>query len=179
MHGVTAGAHETVKRRPIGLAKLRERGLRNLRVGLAFSGRENHAPMGRRKGVALTVDGLSQSFHVTGVSESRKKTSREKNHNSVQHRFRNPFVKGKQSSITANIYENQTHRRRRHCLCGAHHQFQQPCRYGHGLERNRRGRHSRQHTVTAASDTRTSDCERCYLRRGQRHCPQVPTVLRH
>src|SRR5216110_118278 len=99
MHGVPAGAHETVKRRPIGLAKLRERGLRNLRVGLAFSGRENHAPMGRRKGVALTVDGLSQSFHVTGVSESRKKTSREKNHNSVQHRFRNPFVKGKQTSV--------------------------------------------------------------------------------
>src|SRR5438094_6729654 len=111
MTGVTAGAHETVKRRPLGLAKLRERGLRNLRVGLAFSGRENHAPMGRRKGVALTVDGLSQSFHVTGVSESRKKTSREKNHNSVQHALRNPFVKGKQTSTTANIYENQTHRR--------------------------------------------------------------------
>jgi len=26
-----------------------------------------------------------------------KKTSREKNHDSVQHRFRNPFVKGKQN----------------------------------------------------------------------------------
>ena len=113
MHGVTAGAHETVKRRPIGLAKLRERGLRNLRVGLAFSGRENHAPTGRRKGVALTVDGLSQSFHVTGVSESRKKTSREKNHNSVQQRLRNPFVKGKQSSLR-NKQRKKTQQKEKH-----------------------------------------------------------------
>src|SRR5438034_8931093 len=90
MHGVTAGAHETVKRRPIGLAKLRERGLRNLRVGLAFSGRENHAPTRRRKGVALTVDGLSPSCHVTGVSESRKKTSTEQAQHSAHHRLPTP-----------------------------------------------------------------------------------------
>jgi hypothetical protein len=36
-HGVPAAAHETVKRRPIGLAKLRERILRNLRFGLWLS----------------------------------------------------------------------------------------------------------------------------------------------
>ena len=39
MDGVPAAAHETVKRRPIGLAKLRERGLRNLRGGLVPSSR--------------------------------------------------------------------------------------------------------------------------------------------
>ena len=95
VHGVPAAAHETIERRPIDLAKLRERGLRNLRVGLAFSGRENHAPMGRRKGVALTVDGLSQSFHVTGVSESREKNKSRESYGFVQHGLRNPFVKGK------------------------------------------------------------------------------------
>jgi hypothetical protein len=56
--------------------------------------------MGRSKGIALTVDGLSQSFHVTGVSESREKTSREKeNYDFVQHALWNPFGKGKQSSL--------------------------------------------------------------------------------
>ncbi len=66
-------------------------------------GRDNHAPVGRRKEIALTVNGLSQSFHVTGVSESREKTSREKeNYDFVQHRLRNPFVKGKKPSLQPN-----------------------------------------------------------------------------
>ena len=91
---VAAAAHESIKRRPIGLAKLSERGLSDLRLGLAFSGREYHAPMGWSEGVAPTVHGLSQSFHATGVSESREKTSHEKNHDFLQRDLRNPFCKG-------------------------------------------------------------------------------------
>src|SRR6266404_1802158 len=80
VHGIAAAAHESVKRRPIGLAKLSERGSANLRVSLASSGGENHAPMGWGKGAALTVDGLSQSFHVTRVSESREKNKPRENY---------------------------------------------------------------------------------------------------
>src|SRR5438046_836223 len=73
MHGVPASAHETVKRRPIRLAKLREGGLRNLRFGLTFPRRDNHAPVGRRKQIALAMPVPCQGFHVIGVSESREK----------------------------------------------------------------------------------------------------------
>jgi hypothetical protein len=93
VRGIPTAAHESVKRRPIGLAKLSERGLSDLRVGLAFSGRENHAPMGRSEGVALTMDGLSQSFHVTGVSESREKNKPRERHDFLQRGLRNPFGK--------------------------------------------------------------------------------------
>src|SRR5436190_15919485 len=113
MHGVPASAHETVKRRPIRLAKLREGGLRSLRFGLTFPRRDNHAPVGRRKQIALAMPVPCQGFHVIGVSESREKNKPRENYDFVQHALRNPFVKGKQSSTTANIYENQTHRRRR------------------------------------------------------------------
>ena len=77
------------------MAKLSERGLSDLRVGPALSGRENHAPMGRSEGVALTMSGLSQSFHATGVSESREKNKSRESYGFVQHGLRNPFVKGK------------------------------------------------------------------------------------
>src|SRR6266516_5338916 len=53
MHGVSAAAHETVKRRPIGLAKLGQCGLRNLRIGLASPRRENRAPVSGRKQTTL------------------------------------------------------------------------------------------------------------------------------
>src|SRR5436189_4505108 len=98
VHGIAAAAHETVKRRPIGLAKLCKRGLRNLRVGLASPSRENHAPVGRRKQIALTVPVPCQGFHVSGLyQDRRRKASREKNYDSVQHALQNPFVKGNQN----------------------------------------------------------------------------------
>src|SRR5438552_4237132 len=73
VHRIPAAAHESVKRRPVGLAKLSERGLSDLRFGLAFSGRENHAPMGRSEGIALHLSGPWQSFHVSGVTDSRER----------------------------------------------------------------------------------------------------------
>ena len=66
--GVPAAAHETVKRRPVSFAKLRERGLRNFRGGLVPSSRENHAPMRRSERIALVTGGPRQSFHVSGVT---------------------------------------------------------------------------------------------------------------
>src|SRR2546430_8881164 len=68
-HGVPATAHESVKRRPIGLAKLSERRLGKLRVSLASSGCDNHAPMGRSEGIALTMGGAPQLLHLPGVTE--------------------------------------------------------------------------------------------------------------
>ena len=98
MHGVPAAAHETVKRRPIGLAKLRERGLRNLWVGLAPPRCENHAPVGRRKQIALAMPVPCRGIHISDFyQDRRRKASRKKNYDSVQHALRNPFVKGKQS----------------------------------------------------------------------------------
>ena len=96
VHGVSAAAHETVKRRPIGLAKLRQRGVRNLRFGLASSRRENHAPVGRRKQIALATPVPCQRLHLSILyQEPEKKASREKIKISVQRALRNPFVKGK------------------------------------------------------------------------------------
>jgi len=66
-HGVPAAAHETVKRRPIGLAKLRQRSLRNLRFGLAFPSRDNDAPVRRRKEIAPTAPFLPAGIHVNGL----------------------------------------------------------------------------------------------------------------
>src|SRR6476646_8679535 len=45
MHGVSTAAHETVKRCPIVLAKLRNRSLRHLRLTQASSRRQNYAPV--------------------------------------------------------------------------------------------------------------------------------------
>jgi hypothetical protein len=36
-------------------------------------GRDNHAPVGRRKEIALAMPGLCQNLHVNGVSEPQKK----------------------------------------------------------------------------------------------------------
>ena len=71
MHGVAAAAHETVKRRPIGLAKLRERDLRNLRFGLTSPRGDNHAPMGRAKQIALPTPVPCQGLHVNGLYQDR------------------------------------------------------------------------------------------------------------
>jgi hypothetical protein len=95
-HAVAATANKTVKRCPIGLAKLRERGLRNLGFGLTSPRRENHAPVGRRKQIAQATSVPSQRLHLSSLyQERKKKASRKKNLNFVQHAHRNPFVKGK------------------------------------------------------------------------------------
>ena len=73
MHRVPAAAHEIVKRRPIGLAKLPKRGLRDLRFGLTAPRRENHAPVGGRKQIALAMPVPSQGFHINGLYRNRRR----------------------------------------------------------------------------------------------------------
>jgi len=55
VHRVPATAYETVKRRPIDLAKLRKRRTGYLRFGLASACREDHAPVGRGKDIIATL----------------------------------------------------------------------------------------------------------------------------
>ncbi len=56
--------------------------------------------MSRSEGVALAMDGPRQRVHLSGVyQDRRRKASREKNHDFVQHGFRNPFGKRKKSSL--------------------------------------------------------------------------------
>jgi hypothetical protein len=96
VHGVSAAAHETVERRPIGLAKLRERCVRNLWFGLTSPRRENHTPVGRRKQIALAIPIPYQRLHLSSLyQERKKKASRKKNLNFVQHALWNPFVQGR------------------------------------------------------------------------------------
>jgi hypothetical protein len=73
VHSVPAAAHESVKRSPIGLAKLRQRGPRNLRFGLAPPRRENHAPMRQRKQIALTVLVPLAGIHVNAEEKQAAK----------------------------------------------------------------------------------------------------------
>src|SRR5262249_33974725 len=92
----SAPAHETVKRRPVGLAKLRQRGLRNLRFRLAPASGKHDAPAGRRKQFDPTVPVPHQSIHLNGLyQDCRKKASHEKKEDFVQHALRNPFVERK------------------------------------------------------------------------------------
>jgi hypothetical protein len=55
------------------LAKLSQGRPGDFRGDLTFRRRDNHAPMRRSEWIALTVRGLSQSFHATGVSAEREK----------------------------------------------------------------------------------------------------------
>ena len=71
MHAISAATHESVKRRPVSFAKLRERRARS-RFSVAASRRDNHAPMGFRKEIAPTTPGSRQNFHVHVVSEAEK-----------------------------------------------------------------------------------------------------------
>src|SRR5215471_9710212 len=98
MHSIPAAAHEAVKRRPIGLAKIRQRGLSNLRVGLTSPCRENHAPVGRRKQVALATPVTCQGLHVNSLyQDRRRKASPEKNLNFRAARAPESVCKGKES----------------------------------------------------------------------------------
>src|SRR5437867_10741936 len=96
-HGVSAAAHETVKRRPIGLAKLGQCGLRNLRIGLASPRRENRAPVSGRKQTTLARSVSREGLHVNKVlSRAQKERNlREKIENCMQRALQNPFVRGK------------------------------------------------------------------------------------
>ena len=66
MYGVPTTPHETVKRCPITLAKLRQRGTPHLRFGFASPSREHHAPMSRRKYIAATVIVCREGIQVNG-----------------------------------------------------------------------------------------------------------------
>ena len=78
-HAVSTAAHETVKRRPIGLAKLCKRGLRNLLIDLAFPRGNHRAPMGFRKEIAPAIPSLGKNLHISGLyQDRRRKASREK-----------------------------------------------------------------------------------------------------
>ena|SRR5436190_2147850 len=80
VYAIAAAADETVERCPIGLAKFRERGMCDLRFGLALPRREYHAPMGRRKEITAGMPVPGQDFHVSGLyQDHRKKASRQKN----------------------------------------------------------------------------------------------------
>src|SRR4029078_12787116 len=73
-HGVPAAAHETVKRRPIGLAKLRERILRNLRFGVSSPSRNTHAPVRRRKEIASAMPVPCRGFHVSHLYQNHRRS---------------------------------------------------------------------------------------------------------
>jgi hypothetical protein len=64
--------------------------------------------MGRSEGVALTVDGLSQSFHATGVSELCEENKSRKKCDFLQRGLRNPFGKGKRSCLKTNKLQMKT-----------------------------------------------------------------------
>ena len=98
VHGVPAAAYESIKWRPIGLAKLSERGTGKLRVSLASSSRENHAPMSRSELIALAMDGPRQRLHLNVLGFHEKRHAAKEICDFLQHGLRNPFGKGKQSS---------------------------------------------------------------------------------
>src|SRR5436190_20983721 len=101
MYGVSATTHETVKRRPIDLAKLGQCGARNIRFGFGSPGREHYAPMSRRKQVAPTVAIPTAGVHASGFHpDGSTYASHETHLHFVQHTLRNAFVKGDGSSCT-------------------------------------------------------------------------------
>ena len=67
VYGVPATAYETVKWRPIDLAKLRKGRTGYLRFGLASPCREDHAPVGRRKDIAATLPICRLSIQINGL----------------------------------------------------------------------------------------------------------------
>jgi hypothetical protein len=102
MGWIAAAAHESVKRWPIGLAKLRQRRARCFRVRLTLSGRQNNAPLSRDKRIALTANGRRQSLHGNRCNKTAEKGKPRKNDKLLQRRFGNPFGKGKRSSLPIN-----------------------------------------------------------------------------
>jgi len=67
VYGVPATAYETVKWRPIDLAKLRKGRTGYLRFGLASPCREDNAPVGRRKDIAATLAICRVSIQINGL----------------------------------------------------------------------------------------------------------------
>ena len=64
---VPATAYETVKWRPIDLAKLCKGRTRYLRFALASPGSEDHAPMGRRKDIAAALPICRVGIQINGL----------------------------------------------------------------------------------------------------------------
>jgi len=77
---IATASYETVKRCPIGLAKLRERRFRNHRLGLASPSRKNRTPMRRRKQIrTLAIPALYQRPHICALYQAHiKKASGKK-----------------------------------------------------------------------------------------------------
>jgi hypothetical protein len=69
VQGVAATAHKMVKRRPIRLAKLGQRGFGNLRRCLALAGGENKTPLRRSERIALATLTAWQNLHCIGLAE--------------------------------------------------------------------------------------------------------------
>ena len=67
VNSVPATAYETVKWRPIDLAKLRKSRPGYLRFGLAFPRREHQTPVGRRKDIAATLPICRVSIQINGL----------------------------------------------------------------------------------------------------------------
>ena len=70
---VPATADETVKWRPIDLAKLCKGRTRYLRFGLASACREDHAPVGPRKDIAATLPICRMSIQINGLFQDSER----------------------------------------------------------------------------------------------------------
>ncbi len=98
MDGVPAATHESVKRGPIGLAKLGQRGAGKLRF--IPTGGQDNAPVSRTERVALTMNGGGQWLHCVRLAKSGERGKPEKNDDFVQHASQNRFVKRKTATTT-------------------------------------------------------------------------------
>lgn len=70
--GVAAASQERVQRRPVGLAKIRQRGLRG-DGRLALHGEQDHAPMRRLEGGSALLQCAWNSFHRIRITKRRRR----------------------------------------------------------------------------------------------------------
>ena len=73
VHRVPATAYETVKWRPIDLAKLRKRRTGYVGFGLASACRVDHAPVGRRKDLTSTLAICRVSIEVNALFQDQRR----------------------------------------------------------------------------------------------------------
>ena len=73
MRRVAPAADESIKRRPINLAKLTEGSAGDVGARLTFPGREDHAPLGGSERITRPTDGSRKKIHAVGVTKTREK----------------------------------------------------------------------------------------------------------
>jgi hypothetical protein len=73
VHGIAAIADIRVERRPVGLAKLGQRSVRDLRLCLSFARRDDHAPVSGREGISLAENGFRRILHAAILTTRREK----------------------------------------------------------------------------------------------------------